>query len=162
MLEFLCGTLVAAASERLTSRGWRAAGPMLGAALLWLVAAYSGPLGGAHFVMCGPPAVLTVAGLLALERTLKTQPWSLGLLIGDASYSLYLCHPFAERVTYLVLPTAAAVANPVIGLLFIAVASLAAILCAVAIYRYFEQPTLAALRRGTRRSRVASFVSEVA
>ena len=150
LLEFLCGTLIAAAGERLMSVGARAAGPMLAVAALWLVAVYSGKLSGGHFVMFGLPAALTVAGLLALERTLRTRPLALGLLIGECSYSLYLCHPFAQRAFYLVLPTAAAATNPVIGLLCIALASLAAILCAIAIFMVIEQPMLAMLRRGAR------------
>jgi exopolysaccharide production protein ExoZ len=154
LLEFLCGTLIAAASEHLMSWGARAAAPILGIAALWLVAVHAGRLSGGHFVMFGLPAALTAAGLLALERTLRTRPLSTGLLVGDASYSLYLCHPFAQRAIYLVLPTAAAAGNPVIGLLFIALASLAAILCAIVIYRVIEQPTLAVLRRGTRRQAV--------
>jgi len=151
LLEFLCGTLIATTSERLMSWGARAAGPMLGIAMLWLVAVYSGKFSGGHFAMLGFPAALTVAGLLALERTLRRRPLSTGLLVGDASYSLYLSHPFAQRAIYLVLPTAAAAANPVIGLLCIALASMVAILCAIAIYRVVEQPTLAVLRQGAHR-----------
>jgi exopolysaccharide production protein ExoZ len=150
LLEFLCGTLIATARECLMSWMSRAAGPMLGIATLWLVAVYSGKLSGGHFVMFGLPAALTVAGLLALEHTLQMRPLSLGLLIGDASYSLYLCHPFALRAIYLVLPTAAAAANPVIGLLCIALASVIAILWAIAIHCVIEQRTLAVLRRTTR------------
>ena len=150
LLEFLCGTLIAAARERLMSWATRAAGPMLGIVPLWLVAVYAGKLSGGHFVMFGLPAAMMVAGLLALERTLQMRPLSLGLLIGDASYSLYLCHPFALRAIYLVLPTAAAAAHPVIGLVCIALASVVAILCAIAIYSVIEQPTLAVLRRTTR------------
>ena len=162
LLEFLCGILIATATERLMSWGARAAAPMLGVAAIWLGAAYSGQICGGRFVMFGLPAALTVAGLLALERSLRTRPLKLGLLIGDASYSLYLCHPFAQRAVYLMLPTAAAAANPVIGLFFIAVASLAAILCAIAVYRVIEQPTMAVLRRRAKRLPFAPFVSKIA
>jgi exopolysaccharide production protein ExoZ len=147
LLEFVCGMLIAAANARLMSAASRAAVPMLGVATLWLAAVYSGKLGSGHFVMLGVPAALTVAGLLALERPLRAWPLSLGLSIGDASYSLYLCHPFVQRAFYLMIPTAAAAANPVFGLVCIALASLAAIPCAIVIHRVVEQPVLAWLRQ---------------
>jgi exopolysaccharide production protein ExoZ len=150
LLEFLCGTLIAAAGERLMSLGARGAGPMLGIAALWLLAAYTGKLNAGHFLTFGLPAALAVAGLLAMERTLRTRPLSAGLLVGDASYSLYLCHPFMERAAYSALPTTTAADHPVVGLLCVAAACLAATLCAVAVYRVIEQPTLALLRQGAR------------
>jgi exopolysaccharide production protein ExoZ len=146
-LEFLCGTLIAAAGDRLIASGPRAAIPILGVAALLLAATYSGKLGGSYVLMYGLPAALTVAGLLALEHALRIRPSNFALLVGDASYSLYLCHPFAQRAVYLALPTAAAASSRVIGLICIAVASMAAILCAIAVYRFVEQPMLVGLRR---------------
>jgi peptidoglycan/LPS O-acetylase OafA/YrhL len=154
-LEFLCGTLIAAGSERLIAWGPRAAIPLIGAATLWLVATYFGKLGSNFVVMYGFPAALTVAGVLALERALRMRPSSVALLVGDASYSLYLCHPFAQRAIYQALPTAAAASDSAVGLLCIAAASVAAILCAIVIYRFVERPMLARLRRLSYRPSVA-------
>lgn len=146
-VEFLCGTLIAAASDRLMASGPRAAVPILGAAVLWLAATYAGKFDGSYMLMYGLPAALTVAGLIGLEHALRMRPSNFALLVGDASYSLYLCHPFAQRAIYLALPTAAAASSQVIGLLCIAVACVAAILCAITVYRFVEQPMLAGLRR---------------
>lgn len=157
LLEFLCGSLIAAASEHLMSWASRAAGPMLGIATVWVATGYSGQVSGGHFVMFGIPAALTVAGFLTLEPTLRARPLSVGLLTGDASYSLYLSHPFALRAIYLVLPTAMATANPAIGVVCIAVASIAAVLCAIAIYRVIEEPVLAMLRKTARLQRRTVF-----
>ena len=145
LLEFLFGALIGALSERLMSWGARVAGPMLIAATLWLIAAYFGKLSGDDFVLFGLPAVQTVAGFVALERRLQIRPVSFALLIGDASYSLYLSHPFVLRALYLALPTATAAANPAIGLFCIALVSLAAIPIAIVIYRVVERPILAVL-----------------
>jgi exopolysaccharide production protein ExoZ len=42
-------------------------------------------------IFAGPPAALILAGVLRLERYARRLPWlSYG---GDASYSIYLCHP---------------------------------------------------------------------
>jgi peptidoglycan/LPS O-acetylase OafA/YrhL len=149
LLEFLSGTLIGAASERLILWGARVAGPLLGVTILWLIAVYFGKLSGDDFVLIGLPAALTVAGLVALERSLRCRPQGWALSIGDASYSLYLSHPFVERALYLALPTVAATANPIIGLFCIAIASSAAIPFAIVIYRVIERPMLAVLRNAT-------------
>ena len=146
LLEFLSGTLLGAASERLMVWGARFAGPVLGVAALSLVAVYYDKFSGYDSLLFGLPPVLTVAGLVALERSLRNRPLRWALLIGDASYSLYLSHPFVVRALYLTLPTVVATANPVIGIFCIAVASLASIPFAVLIYRVFERPVLAMLR----------------
>jgi peptidoglycan/LPS O-acetylase OafA/YrhL len=149
LLEFLSGTLLGAASQRLMVWGARIAGPLLGVAALCLVAAYYDKFSGYDFLLFGLPPVLTVAGLVALERSLQNRPLRWALLIGDASYSLYLSHPFAVRALYLALPTVAATANPFIGVLCIAVATSAAIPFAVLIYKVIERPMLDVLRSFT-------------
>ena len=146
LLEFLSGTLLGAASQRLMFWGTRFAGPVLGVAVLCLAPAYYDKFSDYNSLLIGLPAVLTVAGLVALERSLRNRPLRWALLIGDASYSLYLSHPFVVRALYLALPTMAATSNPVIGVFCIAAATLAAIPFAVLIYRFIERPILAMLR----------------
>src|SRR5208283_4858811 len=118
-------------------------------AALCLVAVYYDKSSGYDSLLFGLPPVLTVAGLVALERSLRNRPLRWALLIGDASYSLYLSHPFVVRALYLALPTVAATANPVIGVFCLALASLASIPFAVLIYRVIERPILSALRSFT-------------
>jgi exopolysaccharide production protein ExoZ len=43
----------------------------------------------------GVPAALVVWGVLSLERLFKHRRFDLPVAIGDASYSIYLCHPLA-------------------------------------------------------------------
>jgi exopolysaccharide production protein ExoZ len=149
LLEFLSGTLLGAASQRLMVWGPRFAGPVLGVAALCLVAVYYDKSSGYGSLLFGLPPGLTVAGSVALERSLRNRPLRWALLIGDASYSLYLSQPFVVRALYLALPTVAATANPVIGVFCLALASLASIPFAVLIYRVIERPILAALRSFT-------------
>jgi len=73
LLEFLSGTLLGAASQRLMVWGARIAGPLLGVAALCLVAAYYDKFSGYDFLLFGLPPVLTVAGMHPLK------PYFLGL-----------------------------------------------------------------------------------
>ena len=73
----------------------------------------------------GVPAAVLLVGLIGLEEALRRRPNAALLRIGDASYSLYLCHPFvlsaaAAAVRGLVpfaSATTAAVAFALIGVL---------------------------------------------
>jgi exopolysaccharide production protein ExoZ len=70
--------------------------------------------------LLGPAAVLIVAGAVVLEPLARRRINRVGLLLGDASYSIYLAHPFFQRAAGLllrkisVLPDAAVV---VVGVL---------------------------------------------
>lgn len=70
----------------------------------------------------GLPAALLLVGLIGLEPAWRRRPFAPLLRVGDASYSLYLCHPF-------VLSTAAVAVRPLSP---IADATLVAIVFAVA------------------------------
>ncbi len=97
------------------------------------------------FLPGGLPSVLIVAGVVALERwgwVVKTK-WC--LLIGNASYSIYLTQPF---VTDLVQKVAARMGLARVGCLLLVVPILLAV-CVVGIvfHRVLEQPLSAAARR---------------
>jgi exopolysaccharide production protein ExoZ len=96
------------------------------------------------FLVSGLPASVAVAGALALERWgwVLTNRWC--LLLGNASYSIYLIHPFVTQAVQKIaagLPhrgwTAAAM---------IAVALATVCLAGVSSYRLFEQPLSRFLR----------------
>jgi peptidoglycan/LPS O-acetylase OafA/YrhL len=51
----------------------------------------------------GPAAVLIVAGAVVMEPLARRRINRVGLLLGDASYSIYLAHPFFQRAAGLLL-----------------------------------------------------------
>lgn len=96
ILEFLAG--VAIASLPLDRRVGAAAVLL---ALAWLAVAPEGlysnafGTGGAERVMCwGVPSALLVYGLRAFEPVFEKRCFALPVLIGDASYAIYLSHRY--------------------------------------------------------------------
>lgn len=95
--------------------------------------------------VCGPAAVILFIAAMGLEGTV-TVP-AIVLAIGDASYSLYLLHPYVLRAIERFY-------HPAVGLSFAAVAASVAILvgsilAALVTFRYFEAPSNLLLRRAT-------------
>ena len=134
--EFALGVMVAVAARR----GWRAGWPGVVALLVCLgLAAWlsSLPGGDIRAVVRGVPSALLVFCALSWRRM---PAWL--LLIGDASYALYLVHPFpmrALRVLFARLPMPAGAAIP----LYLLVTMLVATALAVALHLAVEQPILA-------------------
>ncbi len=97
-----------------------------------------------HSVWVLPASGAVVAGALALEQHGHAIRSGFLLLIGAASYSLYLSHPFAtaaaDRLSLKVSPAVA----PTIAILF---ALPVAILIALAVHYLFERPVNDRLRR---------------
>ncbi len=145
MLEFLFGVALGVMRLRgVALPAWlRALLFAAGAALLAgdVLAAWAG-----RAVAWGLPAALLMAGVvLGPEPRLNGRLARLAVLLGDASYALYLLHPFAVRAARLgwgklhLLPLGAA------G--FIACCLLLACLLAVAVHRLFERPMTRLLQR---------------
>ncbi|HEV7310799.1 acyltransferase [Ensifer sp.] len=140
LLEFVAGMVVA----RFWLQG-RMAGPALGAALI--IAAVAGFAALAVFglpfgaLVLGPLAVMLVIGTLALERAGWFRPRGLPILLGDASYSIYLWHTFA--ISVVVKACALVGVNPLASAL-IAVAAGTAL--GVLAYRLVEKPLTQRLR----------------
>ncbi len=135
VLEFALGVLVAIAARR----GWRAGRLGLAAlALACIAAAYLAPLpgGAARVLVRGVPAALLVFCALSVRRL----PTAL-VGLGDASYALYLIHPFpmrALRVLAARLGAPAALAVPT----YMAVTLAACVALALAVHWLVEQPIL--------------------
>jgi peptidoglycan/LPS O-acetylase OafA/YrhL len=98
------------------------------------------------------PAVLLVGGAVVLERIVHRRPNSIGLLLGNASYSMYLAHPFAQRLWYLVLfhyiPIVSSASR---ALVFVGGGVLVGILAGVVSWFVLERPLLAVGHRLIRR-----------
>lgn len=55
-----------------------------------------------RFILFGIPSALLLSGLRGMETWLSRRPWRVLLATGDASYSLYLSHPFVLSAVHLV------------------------------------------------------------
>lgn len=157
VLEFLFGMMACQLLQSLPSTFAPAPrrGPGFALALLGLAAGLAGLLLDARFAgrvsrlwAEGIPALVIVCSALILEFRYRTaERGRLLLLLGEASYVLYLVHPY---VIYGILRVAAPSAThwpewakwPLVAL---AIAATCAV--AVALHLYFEKPVMAALRR---------------
>jgi len=148
LLEFLAGVALAALGPRLmrSAAGVGLAALLVAAAWLVFVVLSEAPPG--RLVAFGLPAAVIVAGALMLEPIARLRTSRLALLLGDASYSIYLAHPFAQRVWLLavglLVPDLGA---PVVAALYVSSALLIGILGGVASYLLLERPLLAAGHR---------------
>lgn len=155
VLEFAAGMvigLVHAAHIRL-GPGMRAALALAGLALLALVAAIpSGPL--VMLALSGLAATLLVAAAALGQPQAGASRWPMLPMgrfamarlvmarLGDASYALYLTHPFVLRAGREVF-SRLGLSSPS---LFIALMLVATCLVALAVWRWFERPTARAVR----------------
>lgn len=100
-----------------------------------------------RFLAYGLPAAALVAAVaLGRERPQAGPLARFGAALGDASYALYLVHPFAIRAGRELVARSGL--GGVIGpWSFVALALAASITAALLLYRLFERPMTAALRR---------------
>ncbi|EIZ78463.1 capsular polysaccharide biosynthesis O-acetyl transferase [Novosphingobium sp. Rr 2-17] len=94
----------------------------------------------------GAPAVLIVGTALALDRLglkLSSQPL---MLLGDASYSLYLTHPLVIKAVTLVYRRLD-IASSGVHLVMMLAACALCIIVAVLVHLFIERPLMNALRR---------------
>jgi peptidoglycan/LPS O-acetylase OafA/YrhL len=101
-----------------------------------------------RFVVYGiPAACLVAAAALGHDTGRRDSPLTrLGEAVGDASYALYLVHPFVIRGLREAL-TASRLGVSMAAWAFVAIALVAAVASAFAVYRLFERPMTRALRR---------------
>jgi exopolysaccharide production protein ExoZ len=86
-----------------------------------------------------PSAVVLAAAALGPQIDERRRLWLPALLVGDASYSLYLLHPFLLRPIYLVwLKGSVGAVLPLWA--FVPAGIAIALAAAVVIYWYFERP----------------------
>lgn len=156
LLEFLAGVLVGAwaTSGRLPGRMWGWAMLSLGAAVLaWYLAHpetfyYVGKHNFRRAAIMLPMAALVIAGAVSIERDGGVPKWPLGLLLGDASYSIYLSHEVGLIGAHHLGKKFA-----LTGLGAVAFSIPIAILCALALYYVVERPLLAFAHTPSRRMR---------
>lgn len=148
VLEFAAGMGIAVLRRRGLRLGtaMRIAIALAGLAVLAVAArfdmsasAWAGPL------WHGSAAVLLVlaAGCGARRERPASAPVRALAAVGDASYALYLVHPFVIRA----LRQAMSMAGLAMPLLFVALALAGALVAALLVHRFFEKPATRAMRR---------------
>ncbi len=94
----------------------------------------------------GPPAVMIVAGALTLERSGVIWRSRIFLLLGAASYSIYLVHAPVLQYAALLWEALSPASPQVLLPAFLAASSVVAILAGVALHFAFEKPVTAFLK----------------
>jgi peptidoglycan/LPS O-acetylase OafA/YrhL len=142
LLEFAAGIVLACLAPRLyTTRsgiGWA----LIGIAVIWLVAVHRMEPLPERIVAFGIPAILAVAGALVLEPSARQRPSRFALLLGDASYSIYLAHPFAQRIWYFVFGALIGTETPATVALYVVTATVAGIGGGIVSYVLIERRIL--------------------
>ena len=148
LLEFLFGLGLGVAAER----GWRL-GPAAAAATVLcgaLGAVALGPVTGRFDALApclreGLPAALVIGGCVFGPRWSAGRAVSAMALVGDASYSLYLSHPFAVRLLSAAWLRWDPFGSP--PALYLATACATAVGAALLLHRWVERPMTKALGR---------------
>jgi exopolysaccharide production protein ExoZ len=151
LLEFGAGVVLALAWRRRWLNGFLlgVGALIIGAGAYALQQAGLAPVTGARVIDWGVPALFIVAGALAMEGAGRMPQSRFGLLVGDASYSLYLTHGFVVSGFLWFLPDA-----PLpLRVLACAVGAVAA---AIATFWFFEKPVTTFLKRFGPRGRAGA------
>ncbi|HTI79066.1 MAG TPA: acyltransferase [Acetobacteraceae bacterium] len=147
MAEFLLGVLIGVVAETaLSLPDWlRAAGSIL--AVGALVAGHLAGVALSEPVGVGVPMAVLVA-MAVFGRPIPIS--ALLIMTGEASYALYLVHPFAMRGVSIVWRTLH-LAGPAAAACYIVISLVLALLSALATHLWFERPVSAWLRTRTAR-----------
>lgn len=145
MLEFVFGMLLARVYDRLPSSR-RAARLAAGTAAIGVVLLLLAPFA-PSFVLppAGLAATLLLTSVLVMERGGLAPDWRALLLIGDASYALYLTHSFVAQAVFK-LSAALGLLTPALAPALVGLTYLAACAVAVLVFQAVEKP----MTRGTR------------
>jgi exopolysaccharide production protein ExoZ len=146
MLEFLAGVMLAILSPMLIRCGTVAGLALIAAAILWVAAVYGYDFVPERIVSHGIPAVTAVAGALMIEPAARARPNRLWLMLGDASYSIYLAHPFAQRILLIAVNRTIGV-SAIPPTLYVLTALIVGLAGGVACHFAIERPLLVAGRK---------------
>ncbi len=149
LLEFAAGVILAALTLKLQQTPFTTGLIVVAIGLALLVINYRLIVedGSVQRVLVqGIPAILIVAGGLVIEPILARKPSRILLLLGDASYSLYLTHSVTIAAVAVIWERLHLPAGRGAGAIaFIPFALVASLMCAVIVYRYIELPLLSKL-----------------
>ena len=103
MLEFLSGIVLGILAPYLARCGALLGALLFAAGVVWIGVVYAHEMALPRLVSHAIPSIMAVTGALMLEPWARAHQSRIGLLLGDASYSIYLVHPFAQRVFLLAI-----------------------------------------------------------
>jgi exopolysaccharide production protein ExoZ len=153
ILEFAMGACLGAAvtAQRRAPAPIAAAAVIAGVCLFIATAFANPPLD--RVLTLGVPAALVVSGCVFLER--ETGPWlaPLPLLLGDASYSIYLVHMGTALAAFQVWRKVDALHNLAGVAATMIVTALASVGAGVAVYWFVERPIIKHFKVPTPKSR---------
>jgi len=145
LLEFAAGSLLAWIAPQAGSVrpiiGWA----LIGGGVSWLAVAYAREV--STFAAHALPAVAMLAGALLLEPLARARINPLGAFLGDASYSIYLAHPFGLRVWHLTFERIVGTGSVVALTSYVLSALVVGLCVGIASYLFVEKPILAAVKR---------------
>ena len=95
-----------------------------------------------RIVAAGIPALLIVAGAVFSESRYKLNPSRTLVVLGDASYSIYLSHVIVIPVIAKLWAAAGLGGAGWLGLVFVIVALITSALAGVVLYKLVERPLL--------------------
>jgi exopolysaccharide production protein ExoZ len=98
MLEFLSGIILAILAPYLARCGAGLGALLVAAGAIWIGVVYGYDMALPRLVSHAIPSIMAVTGALMMEPWARKHQSRIGLLLGDASYSIYLIHPFAQRL----------------------------------------------------------------
>ena len=155
ILEFAMGVCLGAA----VTAQRRVPAPIAAAAViagfgLFIATASTGPVTiGNRVLTLGIPAALLVCGCVFLER--ETRPWlaPLPLLLGDASYSIYLVHIYTAMAARHAWSKVHALHNPAGIAATMIIAALASVGAGLLVYWFVERPIIKHFKVPTPQSR---------
>ena len=143
VLEFAFGAALAAVATRISaSAALRGGLALAGVAGLSVAQHLAIPEG----VVYGLPCVAIVAAaVLGPACPVRSRPMRFGVRLGDASYALYLSHPFPMRALALIWPRTGLTGEPGV-LAYVGAATAASVVFAFLVHRWVERPLTAAAR----------------
>ncbi len=148
LIEFMIGCLLGVMYERKALPRPAVAAFLLvtGCGLLMTSGMLSAAnIGAIRFVHWGLPAFLIVTGALALEPKLKE--WRLPMLLGDASYSIYLTHGVVLSAVKSAAMLSGKGAHTMMSSGFIIAGCVVSVVAGVAVYFLVEKPLVEACKR---------------
>jgi exopolysaccharide production protein ExoZ len=143
MLEFLAGVLAGSVFKHL--QGLRVplllgAGIMIASVVLFVgLLPFSVP----RPVAFGLPALICVCGALLIEMSGPRRTFAIGRWLGDASYSIYLSHPFVLRPFFIASSLAVASPSGTTQIALVVFATLVGVAGGVCCYVVVERPLTA-------------------
>lgn len=141
VIEFVIGMGIALAAHRWPRHTSRFAWPLLASALLWIFSCDLAAPRGPRWLVYGIPGAVVLWSALMLERRGLQCTNSAALSLGDASYALYLVHPFALQGTAKAIEKLhGPIEDPIIALAGAGLAICLALLLSIALHRTVERP----------------------